>query len=48
MAEYLVELYVARGDHAVARHHVAAAERAGADLTREAVSYTHLTLPTKA
>ena len=35
MAEYLVELYVAQGDLAVAQHHVAVAERAGADLTRE-------------
>ena len=35
MAEYLVELYVARGDHAVARHHLAVAERAVADLSRE-------------
>lgn len=35
MAEYLVELYVARGDHAVARRHAALAERAVADLTRE-------------
>ena len=42
MAEYLVELYVARGDHAVARHHVAAAERAGADLTREGRAVRYL------
>jgi len=35
MAEYLVELYVAQGDHAAARRHVAMAERAGADLSRE-------------
>ena len=35
MAEYLVELYVAQSDHTAAQHHVARAERAGADLTRE-------------
>ena len=42
MAEYLVELYVAQGDQAVARHHVAAAERAGADLTREGRAVRYL------
>ena len=42
MAEYLVELYVAQGDHAVAQHHVAAAERAGADLTREGRAVRYL------
>ena len=42
MAEYLVELYVARGDHAVARHHVAVAERAGADLSREGRAVRYL------
>jgi ubiquinone/menaquinone biosynthesis C-methylase UbiE len=42
MAEYLVELYVAQGDHAVARHHVAVAERAGADLTREGRAVRYL------
>jgi ubiquinone/menaquinone biosynthesis C-methylase UbiE len=35
MAEYLVELYVAHGDHVVARQHVTQAERAGAELSRE-------------
>ncbi|MDZ5660266.1 methyltransferase domain-containing protein [Nocardioides sp. S-58] len=35
MAEYLVELYVAQGDHVAAQHHVALAEQAGADLARE-------------
>jgi ubiquinone/menaquinone biosynthesis C-methylase UbiE len=35
MAEYLVELYVAHGDHRAARQHAESAERAGADLTRE-------------
>jgi len=35
MAEYLVELYVAQGDHLVAQQHAARAERASADLTRE-------------
>lgn len=42
MAEYLVELYVAQGDHAVAKHHVAVAERAGVDLTREGRSVRYL------
>ena len=42
MAEYLVELYVAQGDQAVAWHHVAAAERAGADLTREGRAVRYL------
>ena len=42
MAEYLVELYVAQGDHAVAQHHVAVAERAGADLTREGRAVRYL------
>lgn len=42
MAEYLVELYVAQGDHAAARHHVALAERAGADLTREGRAVRYL------
>src|SRR6478735_5288051 len=42
MAEYLVELYVAEGDHAVARHHVAVAEQAGADLTREGRAVRYL------
>jgi SAM-dependent methyltransferase len=42
MAEYLVELYVAQGDHTVARHHVAVAERAGADLTREGRAVRYL------
>ncbi len=42
MAEYLVELYVSQGDHAVARHHVAVAERAGADLTREGRAVRYL------
>src|SRR5262245_51919637 len=35
MAEYLVELYVAHGDHAAARQQAERAEQAGADLTRE-------------
>jgi ubiquinone/menaquinone biosynthesis C-methylase UbiE len=35
MAEYLVELYVAQGDHLAARQHAERAERASADLTRE-------------
>ena len=42
MAEYLVELYVSQGDHAVAQHHVAVAERAGADLTREGRAVRYL------
>jgi len=42
MAEYLVELYVSQGDHAVARHHVAVAEQAGADLTREGRAVRYL------
>jgi SAM-dependent methyltransferase len=42
MAEYLVELYVAQGDHALAKHHVAVAERAGADLTREGRAVRYL------
>ena len=42
MAEYLVELYVAQGDHAVAKHHVAVAERAGVDLTREGRAVRYL------
>ena len=42
MAEYLVELYVAQGDHAAAQHHVAVAERAGADLTREGRAVRYL------
>jgi hypothetical protein len=42
MAEYLVELYVAQGDHAAARHHVALAERAGADLSREGLAVRYL------
>ena len=41
MAEYLVELYVARGDHTAARRDVALAEEAGTALAREgrAVQY---------
>ena len=35
MAEYLVELYVAHGDHVVARRHVTRAERAGTELSCE-------------
>jgi len=35
MAEYLVELYVAQGDHSTVRLHVERAERAGVELTRE-------------
>ena len=35
MAEYLVELYVAQGDHRLARRHAEQAERAIAELTRE-------------
>ena len=35
MAEYLVELYVAQGDHATARRQVERAERAGVELTGE-------------
>ncbi|WP_210648854.1 methyltransferase domain-containing protein [Nocardioides sp. SYSU D00065] len=35
MAEYLVELYVAQGDHTAARHHAVSAERAGTQLARE-------------
>jgi len=35
MAEYLVELYVAQGDQAVALRHAESAEQAGAELTRE-------------
>ena len=35
MAEYLVELYVAQGDHLAAQQHAERAERAGAELTRE-------------
>lgn len=42
MAEYLVELYVAHGDHAAAQHHVAVAEQAGADLTREGRAVRYL------
>ena len=42
MAEYVVELYVAQGDHTVAQHHVAVAERAGADLTREGRAVRYL------
>jgi len=42
MAEYLVELYVSQGDHAVAQHHVAVAEQAGADLTREGRAVRYL------
>lgn len=42
MAEYLVELYVAQGDPAVAQHHVAVAEQAGADLTREGRAVRYL------
>jgi SAM-dependent methyltransferase len=42
MAEYLVELYVAQGDHAAAQHHVAVAEQAGADLTREGRAVRYL------
>ncbi|MFC7723719.1 methyltransferase domain-containing protein [Nocardioides sp. GCM10028917] len=42
MAEYLVELYVSQGDHAVARHHVAVAEQAGADLAREGRAVRYL------
>jgi ubiquinone/menaquinone biosynthesis C-methylase UbiE len=42
MAEYLVELYVSQGDRAVAQHHVAVAERAGADLTREGRAVRYL------
>lgn len=42
MAEYLVELYVAQGDHAAAQHHAAVAEQAGADLTREGRAVRYL------
>jgi ubiquinone/menaquinone biosynthesis C-methylase UbiE len=35
MAEYLVELYVAQGDHLAAQQHAESAERAGVELTRE-------------
>jgi SAM-dependent methyltransferase len=42
MAEYLVELYVAQGDHTAAQHHVALAERAGADLSREGRAVRYL------
>ena len=35
MAEYLVELYVAQGDHLAAQQHAERAERAGTELTRE-------------
>ena len=35
MAEYLVELYVAQGDHLAAQQHAALAQRASDDLTRE-------------
>ncbi len=35
MAEYLVELYVAQGDHLAAQQHAERAERAGVELTRE-------------
>lgn len=42
MAEYLVELYVAQGDPTVAQHHVAVAERAGTDLTREGRAVRYL------
>jgi Protein of unknown function (DUF4242) len=34
MAEYLVEIYVARDDHATARHHAERVEAAGAELSR--------------
>ncbi|HYH71850.1 MAG TPA: methyltransferase domain-containing protein [Nocardioides sp.] len=42
MAEYLVELYVAQGDHIAAQHHVALAEQAGADLSREGRAVRYL------
>jgi len=42
MAEYLVELYVAQGDHTAAQHHVALAEQAGADLSREGRAVRYL------
>jgi hypothetical protein len=35
MTEYLVELYVAHGDHLAAQQHAERAEQASADLTRE-------------
>jgi len=35
MAEYLVELYVAQGDHVAAQQQANRAEQASADLTRE-------------
>ena len=35
MAEYLVELYVAQGDHDTARQYAARAELTAAELTRE-------------
>ena len=35
MTEYLVELYVAQGDHLAAQQHAERAEQASADLTRE-------------
>jgi hypothetical protein len=35
MAEYLVELYVAQGDHLLARQHAERVERATAELTQE-------------
>jgi Protein of unknown function (DUF4242) len=35
MAEYLVELYVAQGDHVAAQQQAERAEQASADLTRE-------------
>jgi ubiquinone/menaquinone biosynthesis C-methylase UbiE len=42
MAEYLVELYVAQGDHTAARHHAASAEQAGTDLAREGRAVRYL------
>jgi len=41
MAEYLVELYVAQGDHSTVRLHVERAERAGVELTREGRPVAH-------
>ncbi|HYO33610.1 MAG TPA: nickel-binding protein [Nocardioidaceae bacterium] len=35
MAEYLVELYVAQGDHHLARQHAEQVEQAAAELTQE-------------
>jgi ubiquinone/menaquinone biosynthesis C-methylase UbiE len=42
MAEYLVELYVAHGDHVLAQRHVAQAERAGVEMSGDGWAVRYL------